>query len=358
MDTNKITDPLNRGMVAGLLGTPADMVNMLRNAGRSVQNLTLMAQNKPTIPMQQDPAYGQEWWGNKMQQMGYVTTNRNPVAEFGAGLLDPTGIADALAVKAPMLAQGLFNLGDPALMTVTKGLLAKKAYDVAPDVARAAAKNISAPATLNTPMFMGQRGAMSLTPKKLITVDHPTLGKSVPVKVVATKDVKGMKFDIDGGQAVLKINPVFATDKQYVRTQMNNGYAVDDFLWGLGDDVFVRTSDNLDDFKHIQNRTHRGSINHVTGQPEGGLSVSRNPAHAAGKHAYLVRGKVIGQGSDAEPLLDLGSVVAASEAMPLSKAFDLIDSAARKKAEKLGLTKEDLRAIRTATDLDFTRMFD
>lgn len=160
MDTNKITDPLNRGMVAGILGMPADMVNMLRNAGRSVQNLTLMAQNKPTIPMQQDPAYGQEWWGNKMQQMGYVTPKRNPVAEFGAGLLDPTGIADTLAAKAPMLAQGLFNLGDPALATVTKGLLAKKAYDVAPDVARAAAKNLSAPATLNKPGFAGQRGAI------------------------------------------------------------------------------------------------------------------------------------------------------------------------------------------------------
>lgn len=160
MDTKKITDPLNRGMVAGLLGMPADMLNMLRNAGRSVQNLTLMAQNKPTIPMQQDPAYGQEWWGNKMQQMGYVTPNRNPVAEFGAGLLDPTGIADTLAAKAPMLAQGLFNLGDPALMTVTKGLLSKKAYDVAPDVARAAAKNLSAPATLNKPGFAGQRGAI------------------------------------------------------------------------------------------------------------------------------------------------------------------------------------------------------
>lgn len=165
MDTNKITDPLNRGMVAGLLGTPADMVNMLRNAGRSVQNLTLMAQNKPTIPMQQDPAYGQEWWGNKLAQFGYVSPNRNAMAEFAAGLLDPTGITDTLAVKAPMLAQGLFNLGDPALMTVTKGLLAKKAYDVAPDVARAAAKNLSAPATLNVPGFMGQRGAINMGSK-------------------------------------------------------------------------------------------------------------------------------------------------------------------------------------------------
>lgn len=163
MDTNKITDPLNRGMVAGLLGMPADIVNMFRNAGRSVQNLTLMAQNKPTIPMQQDPAYGQEWFGNKLAQFGYVSPNRNAMAEFAAGLLDPTGFVDTLAVKAPALAQGLFNLGDPALMTVTKGLLAKKAYDVAPDVARVASKNLSAPATLNRPGFAGQRGAINIS---------------------------------------------------------------------------------------------------------------------------------------------------------------------------------------------------
>lgn len=119
MDTNKITDPLNRGMVAGLLGMPADMVNMLRNAGRSVQNLTLMAQNKPTIPMQQDPAYGQEWWGNKMQQTGYVSPNRNKLAEFGAGLLDPGSVM----TDVPMLAKGLFGFGDPATISAVGGLL-------------------------------------------------------------------------------------------------------------------------------------------------------------------------------------------------------------------------------------------
>ena len=39
MDSRKITDPLNRGMVGGMLGMPADMLNMLRNGGRSVGNL-------------------------------------------------------------------------------------------------------------------------------------------------------------------------------------------------------------------------------------------------------------------------------------------------------------------------------
>ena len=158
MDSRKITDPLNRGMVGGLLGMPADMLNMLRNGGRSVGNLAnrLAGVNAPPAPMVENPVYGQEWWGNKMQQAGYVSPNRNKLAEFGAGLLDPGSVM----TDVPMLAKGLFALGDPALQAVTKVLLAKRAYDVAPDVARTAAKNLSAPATLNKPGFAGQRGAV------------------------------------------------------------------------------------------------------------------------------------------------------------------------------------------------------
>lgn len=158
MDSRKITDPLNRGMVGGLLGMPADMLNMLRNGGRSIGNLAnrLAGVNAPTAPMVENPVYGQEWWGNKMQQAGYVSPNRNKLAEFGAGLLDPGSVM----TDVPMLAKGLFALGDPALQTITKGLLAKKAYDVAPDAINSAARNLSAPPTLNNPAFMGQRGAI------------------------------------------------------------------------------------------------------------------------------------------------------------------------------------------------------
>ena len=158
MDSRKITDPLNRGMVGGMLGMPADMLNMLRNGGRSVGNLAnrLAGVNAPPAPMVENPVYGQEWWGNKMQQAGYVSPNRNKLAEFGAGLLDPGSVM----TDVPMLAKGLFALGDPALQTITKGLLAKKAYDVAPDVWKASMKNLSAPATLNKPGFAGQRGAI------------------------------------------------------------------------------------------------------------------------------------------------------------------------------------------------------
>jgi hypothetical protein len=118
---DRFTDPINRGMVGGLLGLPAEMANMLRNGGRSVGNLAnkLAGVNAPPAPMVENPVYGQEWWGNKMQKAGYVSPNRNKLAEFGAGLLDPGSVM----TDVPMLAKGLFGLGDPATISAVGGLL-------------------------------------------------------------------------------------------------------------------------------------------------------------------------------------------------------------------------------------------
>lgn len=145
MDSRKITDPLNRGMVGGLLGMPADMLTMLRNGGRSFGNLAnrLAGVNAPTAPMVENPVYGQEWWGNKMQQAGYVSPNRNKLAEFGAGLLDPGSVM----TDVPMLAKGLFALGDPAMLSAAGGMLGMtsksgKASDVF-DAASALAKKVN-----------------------------------------------------------------------------------------------------------------------------------------------------------------------------------------------------------------------
>ena len=189
---------------------------------------------------------------------------------------------------------------------------------------------------------------------RLITSEHPKLGLRVPVRVIFTKSEKGMRFSIENGQAILRVNSVFSNDKQYVRTQFGNRYAIDDFLWPFDEDVFVRTSDSASDYEHIKKGTHRGSKNHATNEEEGGLSVSRSPAHAAGKYAYLVKGKVIGQGSDGEPLLDLESVKAASKRMSFHEALTKIREGMEEKAKSLGLSERELRAIRTAADLDFS----
>ncbi len=129
MDSRKITDPLNRGMVGGLLGVPAELGAMFLNGGRSIGNLAnrLAGVNAPPAPMVENPVYGQEWWGNKMQQAGMVSPQRNKLAEFGAGLLDPSGVA-----KAPVLAKGLFALGDPATTKMLGGLLGATVWHGSP----------------------------------------------------------------------------------------------------------------------------------------------------------------------------------------------------------------------------------
>jgi hypothetical protein len=190
----------------------------------------------------------------------------------------------------------------------------------------------------------------------LVTTQHPALGMRVPVRVISSPGASGMQFSIENGESILRINPVFATDKQYVRTQMRNGYALNDFLWPFGEDVFIRTSDNPQDYEHLKKGTHRGSKNHATNETEGGLSVSREPAHAAGKYAYLVRGKVIGQGSDGEPLLDTPTAEVASKRMTFAQANQMLDAAIKERARAMGLSDDQLRALRTAADLDFSRM--
>lgn len=129
MDSRKVTDPLNRGMVGGLLGVPAELGAMFLNGGRSIGNLAnrLAGVNAPPAPMVENPVYGQEWWGNKMQQAGMVSPQRNKLAEFGAGLLDPSGVA-----KAPALAKGLFALGDPATTKMLGGLLGATVWHGSP----------------------------------------------------------------------------------------------------------------------------------------------------------------------------------------------------------------------------------
>lgn len=69
-----LLDAGNRGIVAGLLGGPVDLTTMaLRPLGYTV----------PT------PIGGSEWIGNKLQQYGMVSPQRNALAEALAGFVDP-----------------------------------------------------------------------------------------------------------------------------------------------------------------------------------------------------------------------------------------------------------------------------
>lgn len=114
------------------------------------------------------------------------------------------------------------------------------------------------------------------------------------------------------------------------------------------DDLFFRTSRNPRDFDYLASGKHRGSINHNTGEYEGGLSVARIPEYADGyKYGYTVRGNVIRYGSDGEPILDLATARPSSDRMKIDD-LQLIERERRQqRLNEIGLTYDDYVTLRT-----------
>jgi hypothetical protein len=96
---------------------------------------------------------------------------------------------------------------------------------------------------------------------------------------------------------------------------------VDKYVFG-NTNVFARSSNNPDDYNHIVNGTHCGSVNHATGEKENGLSVAYTPEFPA-KYMYFVTGVVCGTGSDGEPLLDVSTVKPLTKRLT-HKQFDTV----------------------------------
>lgn len=121
-----LRDAANRGIVAGLLGAPADLGNGLLNAGKEVAGVVgnkigLLSADQMPQPVS-DPFLGSEWWGQKMQDAGLVSPDRRPLAELLAGAavpdggllaaMSPEGKARLLAALQAGAPSGRFRLGD------------------------------------------------------------------------------------------------------------------------------------------------------------------------------------------------------------------------------------------------------
>lgn len=130
-----LLDAYNRGAVGGLLGTPVDMANGVINAGKMAAGYVghktgLLSADQMPQP-DTAPIGGSEWWGQKMQNAGMVSSQRNAPAEMIAGVA-----------------------GIP--------LTALAAQKIMPGVETAVAKmanNATSTGELNTPAYGGQRGA-------------------------------------------------------------------------------------------------------------------------------------------------------------------------------------------------------
>lgn len=174
---------------------------------------------------------------------------------------------------------------------------------------------------------------------------------SVPVLVQIVPDNGKSRFDIVDGQCVLYTTKAMAT---IGRDSLRNHYFryIQLYLNPLPENTYVRVSHYAEDYKHLQNGTHRGSINHVTNEQEGGLSVSTKPEFPA-KYAYYVTGKIIGTGTDGEPLLDVATAKPASKLMTYKQLDADFHRRQAKKLKELGLTQDDYRLLMSVTRLVF-----
>lgn len=122
---NNGMDALNRGMVGGLLGAPVDMATGVANAGLMGggylgHKLGLLSVDQMPEPITK-PVGGSEWFGDRMQDAGMVSGNRNPLAEVGMSFMSPGGLvkggqlAGAAAKKIPgILAAARENAAGPS----------------------------------------------------------------------------------------------------------------------------------------------------------------------------------------------------------------------------------------------------
>lgn len=97
-----LLDAANRGWIAQTFGAPVDMATQAVNlgiagAGYLGHKAGLFKQPPELLDSARVPG-SSEWIGQKMQNAGMVSPNRNPIAEAGMGLLSPVAFKGAQKV--------------------------------------------------------------------------------------------------------------------------------------------------------------------------------------------------------------------------------------------------------------------
>lgn len=165
----------------------------------------------------------------------------------------------------------------------------------------------------------------------------------IPVKYIAREGKQELDI-LEDGQVVIYASSVY---KNY--PQELNKYLIRDiqeYLSPLDENVYLRVSDNSNDYKHLVNGTHRGSINHANGKSENGLSVAKFP-ETPDKYYYFIKGEKIGEGTDGEPLLDVNKIEVVSKRMTAKQFSAIWDKMCDEKIEKVGLNKDDVRLLKS-----------
>ena len=131
-----------------------------------------------------------------------------------------------------------------------------------------------------------------------------------------------------------------------------NDYFAVSYAQKAEDGYFFRFTSDKDEFRKIQDGEYTRSVNHQDNRLERGISVSDNMSYlalGAYDYFYIVSGKVIGRGSDGEPLLEPATMEKHS---PYKSISCYCKKAQKKEAEKkekflqeYGWTAEQLRDL-------------
>lgn len=124
---NGLLDAANRGMVASTLGGPVDLATAITNLGIAgagyIGHKSGLLSRPPELINPLSVLGSSEWIGQKMQNAGMVSPNRNALAELGMGLLSPVAYKGAQKVGGLLYnaeTNALANAAKPSTM-VMKG---------------------------------------------------------------------------------------------------------------------------------------------------------------------------------------------------------------------------------------------
>lgn len=116
---NGLLDAANRGMVASTLGGPVDLATTVANLGIAgagyLGHKAGLLDRPPELINPLSVPGSSEWIGQKMQNAGMVSPNRNALAEAGMGLLSPVAFKGAQKVGGL-----LYNVEQNALANASK----------------------------------------------------------------------------------------------------------------------------------------------------------------------------------------------------------------------------------------------
>lgn len=193
-----LLDAANRGWIAQTFGAPVDMATQAVNLGIAgagyLGHKTGLFKRPPALLDSASVPGSSEWIGQKMQNAGMVSPERNPIAEAGMGLLSPVAFKGAQKVG---------------------GLLAGAEMK--------AAENAAKPSTMR---MRAQRGALSWHgPDPKNDMNAPHLRDLISSQRFVDRDIVARK--IKEGDFDVRVSPQFEVDGENVRAIMDGHHALE-----------------------------------------------------------------------------------------------------------------------------------